>query len=207
MTDPFAADRRVVELVPHDPVWAERAAVESERLALSIGGTLIRIEHVGSTSIAGIVAKPTIDLMPIVRSLTELDARQRQVEALGYVWRGEFGIPGRRYCIREEQRKRLFHVHCHQEGHPEIARTLVFRDYLRAHAEEARDYEALKRDAAAKHPSDTLSYSNAKSDWIRACIERATEWAKTRQMTVPPHSGPIHGASRIRGLIQSFRSA
>ena len=177
---PVAADRRVVELVPHDPTWAARAAAESERLAEAIGETLIRIEHVGSTSIPGIIAKPTIDLMPIVRSLAELDARQPQVEALGYVWRGEFGIPGRRYCIKEEQRKRLFHVHCHQAGHPEIARTLVFRDYLRTHADEARIYEALKRSAGAAHPNDTLAYSNAKSDWIRACIERATEWEKSR---------------------------
>jgi GrpB-like predicted nucleotidyltransferase (UPF0157 family) len=180
MADPFAADRRKVELVPHDPAWAAQAAAESARLSEAIGETLIRIEHVGSTSIAGIVAKPTIDLMPIVRSLAELDARQSHVEALGYVWRGEFGIPGRRYCIREQQGRRLFHVHCHQVDHPEIARTLDFRDYLRAHSEEARAYETLKRAAAAAHPADTLAYSNAKSDWIKACIERATEWTKTR---------------------------
>ena len=180
MADPFAADRRKVELVPHDPAWAAQAAAESARLFEAIGGTLIRIEHIGSTSMPGIVAKPTIDLMPIVKSLSELDARQPHVESLGYVWRGEFGIPGRRYCIREEQRRRLFHVHCHEAGHPEIARTLNFRDYLRAHADEARAYEALKRVAAAAHPADTLAYSNAKSDWIRACIERATDWARRR---------------------------
>ena len=180
MADPFAADRRIVELVPHDPTWAAQADVESERLAQAIGGTLIRIEHVGSTSIPGIVAKPTIDLMPLVRSLAELDARRPQVEALGYIWRGEFGIPGRRYCIREEQRRRLFHVHCHQVGHPGIAETLNFRDYLRAHPDEAQTYEVQKRLAAATHPADTLAYSKAKSDWIKACIDRATEWIGTR---------------------------
>jgi GrpB-like predicted nucleotidyltransferase (UPF0157 family) len=180
MADPFAADRRKVELVPHDPTWAAQAAAESARLSEAIGETLIRIEHVGSTSIPGIVAKPTIDLMPIVKRLAELDARQAAVEALGYVWRGEFGIPGRRYCIREQQGRRLFHVHCHQADHPEIARTIDFRDYLRADPEEARAYETLKRVAAAAHPADTLAYSHAKSDWIKACIERATEWARTR---------------------------
>src|SRR5262245_20316972 len=117
MTSPFSADRRKVELVPHDPTWAAQAAAESERLSEAIGDTLIRIEHVGSTSIPGIVAKPTIDLMPIVRNLADLDACQPHVEALGYVWRGDFGIPGRRYCIREQQGRRLFHVHCHQTGH------------------------------------------------------------------------------------------
>jgi GrpB-like predicted nucleotidyltransferase (UPF0157 family) len=176
----FSADRRKVELVPHDPTWAAQAAAESARLAEAIGPTLIHIEHVGSTSIPGIRAKPTIDLQPIVKSLADLDARQPQVEALGYIWRGEFGIPGRRYCIREENRRRLFHVHCHEQGHPEIARTLVFRDYLRAHTEEAKAYEALKIACAAAHPDDTLAYSNAKGDWIRACITRAEAWAANR---------------------------
>ncbi len=180
MSDPFALDRRKVELVPHDPDWLARAVLESERLAEAIGETLIRIEHVGSTSIPGILAKPTIDLMPIVRSLSELDARQPHVEELGYIWRGEWGIAGRRYCVREESGRRLFHVHCHQADHPEIARTLDFRDYLRTHSGEARAYETLKRAAAAAHPADTLAYSKAKSDWIKACIERATEWARTR---------------------------
>jgi GrpB-like predicted nucleotidyltransferase (UPF0157 family) len=176
----FAAERRKVELVAHDPTWATQAAVESARFAQAIGDTLIRIEHVGSTAMSGIVAKPIIDLMPIVKSLAGLDGRQASVEALGYVWRGEFGIPGRRYCIREQNGRRVFHVHCHQVDHPEIARTLVFRDYLRAHAEEARAYEALKRRAAAAHADDTLAYSNAKAGWIKACVDRATEWARAR---------------------------
>jgi GrpB-like predicted nucleotidyltransferase (UPF0157 family) len=176
----FSTDRRKVELASHDPTWAAQAAAESERLAEAIGPTLIRIEHVGSTSIAGIRAKPTIDLQPIVSSLADLDARQPQVEALGYIWRGEFGIPGRRYCIREQNGRRLFHVHCHQHDSPEIARTLVFRDYLRANAEEARAYEMLKIACAAAHPDDTLAYSNAKGDWIRACITRAEAWAAAR---------------------------
>jgi GrpB-like predicted nucleotidyltransferase (UPF0157 family) len=180
LTEPFASDRRKVDLVPHDPTWATQAAAESDRLAQAAGETLIRIEHVGSTSIPGILAKPTIDLMPIVKSLAELDARQPQIEALGYIWRGEFGIPGRRYCIREEQGRRLFHVHCNEAGSPEIARTLDFRDYLRAHPEEARTYEVQKRAAAAAHSDDSLAYSHAKSDWIRACVVRAMAWAAAR---------------------------
>jgi len=177
MADPFAADRRKVVLVPHDPAWVEQAASESVRLAAAIGDTLIRIEHIGSTAIPGIEAKPTIDLMPIVRSLADLDMRRSQVEALGYVWRGEFGFPGRRYCVREEGGRRLFHVHCYDTDHSEIARALNFRDYLRMHPDEARAYEVQKRVAGAAHPSDTLAYNDAKSDWIKACIARATKWA------------------------------
>src|SRR5262245_25884424 len=129
----FAVDRRKVELVPHDPSWASKAAAETARLKDAIGETLVRIEHMGSTSIPGIAAKPIIDLVPIVQSLEGLDQRQPQIEALGYIWRGEFGFPGRRYCVREEGGRRLFHVHCYAVGHPEITRCLAFRDYLRTH--------------------------------------------------------------------------
>lgn len=171
----FSSDRRAVELAPHDPAWARMAAAESARLTVAIGETLVHIEHVGSTAIPGIVAKPTIDLMPIVRDLAALDARRPHVEALGYIWRGEWGIPGRRYCVREQDRRRLFHVHCLAAGNPEAASMPAFRDYLRAHPDEARAYEAEKRVAAAAHPADTLAYSAAKSDWIAACIARATK--------------------------------
>jgi GrpB-like predicted nucleotidyltransferase (UPF0157 family) len=179
MTD-FSSERRAVELVPHDPAWATLAAAESARLAAAIGETLIGIDHVGSTAIPGIAAKPVVDLMPVVRDLAALDARQPQVESLGYVWRGEFGIPGRRYCVREERGRRLFHVHCYASGRPEITRHLAFRDYLIAHPNEARAYEAQKRAAAAAHPGDMLAYSDAKSDWIKACIARAMAWAAAR---------------------------
>jgi GrpB-like predicted nucleotidyltransferase (UPF0157 family) len=180
MTHRFGADRRKVTLVPHSPAWAARAAEESGRLAAAIGETLIRVEHIGSTAIPGIAAKPIIDLMPIVQSLAALDARRPEVEALGYVWRGEFGIPGRRYCIREENGQRLFHVHCNETGNPEIARTLNFRDYLLAHPDEAGDYEAEKWRAAIAQSGDSLAYNDHKSGWIRSCIERATVWAAGR---------------------------
>ena len=176
----FSADRLEVELVPHNLAWASQAASESLRLASAIGDTLVRIEHIGSTAIPGIAAKPTIDLMPIVRDLAMLDARQPEVEALGYVWRGEFGIAGRRYCILQENGRRLFHVHCYKAGAPEIAVHLAFRDYLRAHSGEARAYEAEKRKAASAYPQDSLAYNAAKADWIAACNARASAWVVMR---------------------------
>ncbi len=172
-----SSNRRPVHLVRHDPTWAAQAAAESQRIAQAIGPTLIRIEHVGSTAIPGIVAKPVIDLLPMVRSLAALDARRPQVEALGYVWRGEFGIPGRRYCPRDVAGVRRFHAHCLAEGDREIARMLVFRDYLRAHPDEARGYETAKREAAAAHPGDTQAYNVHKEPWLLACRARAEAWA------------------------------
>ncbi len=131
----------------------------------------------GSTSIPGIVAKPIVDLMPVVTSLEALEVRRADVEALGYVWRGEFGIAGRRYCVLEREGRRIFHAHVFADGHPNIVTQLAFRDYLRAHREEAAAYEAIKREAAAAHPDDSLKYNDHKAPWIRMCQSRAAAWA------------------------------
>ena len=173
------ADATPVTLAPHDPQWAEQAAMECDRIRTAAGDTLVAVHHIGSTSIAGIVAKPTIDLLPVVDSLDALEARRGQIEQLGYFWRGEFGIPGRRYCVLERDGRRIFHVHFFAGGSENIARHLAFRDYLRAHRDEALAYEAIKRAAAEAHPHNSLAYNEHKSAWIRACLERALAWAQS----------------------------
>src|SRR5688572_16585615 len=90
---------RRFELLHHDPEWALIAEREAIRIERALGDSLLQIEHIGSTSIPGIRAKPIIDLMPIVTSFTALDCQRDLLESLGYEWRGEFGFPGRRYCI------------------------------------------------------------------------------------------------------------
>src|SRR5579862_1133743 len=131
-----SSERMPVELVPHRPEWATMAAAESARLRSTIGEDIVvEIHHIGSTSIPGICAKPTIDLMPLVMSLAALDARVEAVRALGYEWRGEFGIPGRRFIslVAGSPPKRLFNVHCFEASMPDVDRHLAFRDYMRAH--------------------------------------------------------------------------
>jgi GrpB-like predicted nucleotidyltransferase (UPF0157 family) len=174
------ADATPVTLEPHDPAWTEMAGAESVRLKAALGDVLVVVHHIGSTSIPGILAKPTVDLMPTVTALEALDARRGDVEALGYLWRGEFGIPGRRYCVLERDGKRVFHVHFFVDGHANVVRQLLFRDYLRAHREEAQAYEAIKREAAAAHPWNSLAYNDHKSAWILACQARAEAWAGGR---------------------------
>lgn len=170
------ADTTQVVLAPHNPDWAKMAEAEGARIAEAMGDIFLRIEHFGSTAIPGIAAKPTVDLSPIVRSIEMADARRADIEALGYLWRGEFGIPGRRYCVLERDGKRLFHVHIFADGDPNIATQLIFRDYLRAHRDEALAYEAIKREAAAAHPWNSLAYNDHKSAWILACQTRAKAW-------------------------------
>jgi len=172
------ADATAVTLVAHDPAWAEAAAAEGARIADAVGPALLRVEHVGSTAIPGIAAKPTVDLMPVVRSEDDLDTCRAPMEGLGYHWRGEFGIPGRRYCVLERDGRRVFHVHFFAEGNENVARQIAFRDYLRAHRGEALAYEAIKREAAAANPKDSMAYNDHKSDWIHACQQRAEAWTK-----------------------------
>jgi GrpB-like predicted nucleotidyltransferase (UPF0157 family) len=172
------ADATRVWLEPHTPEWAAMAEAEAARLKAVLGDVLVTVHHMGSTAIPGIAAKPTVDLMPVVTSLEALEAKRSAIEALGYLWRSEFGIPERRYCVLERDGKRIFHSHFFEDGHANVATQLLFRDYLRAHRDEALAYEAIKREAAATHPYNSLAYNDHKSSWILVCQERARAWAR-----------------------------
>lgn len=163
-----------VRIVPHNPYWSAIAKEESSLLATAIGSNLVAIHHIGSTAIPGIAAKPVIDLLPVVRDLSFLDQSQRSIEALGYGWRGEHGLPGRRYCFRDDPQTgcRLFQLHCYQDGSPAVDRHLAFRDCLRRDPALAKEYEAEKRRCQALHPDDSHAYTDCKGDWIKQ-VERA----------------------------------
>ena len=165
-----------VELVPHNPAWAGLADAESQRWLAVLGEGAV-VHHIGSTAIAGIMAKPVIDLMPVVPDVALVD--ERGVVGLGYEWRGEFGIAGRRFCTRNAVGgERLFNVHIFGVGSPEVSRHLAFRDYLRAFRNEALEYERVKLAAAALCPDDVLAYNEAKSGWLKGCEQRALLWTK-----------------------------
>jgi len=171
--EPFA-----VELCPHSPRWAAMAAEESRRLKAALGDLLIVVHHIGSTAIPPIMAKPVVDLIPIVSDISGLDEHEETVRALGYRWFGEFGLPGRRYCYRKDAQsgQRLFQLHCYQDGSPEIPRHIAFRDYLRAHPALAREYEAEKIRAAAVRRDDVNAYNDEKNDWIKRVEKDALAW-------------------------------
>ncbi|MEA2595537.1 MAG: hypothetical protein QOF01_2006 [Thermomicrobiales bacterium] len=104
-----------VELLPHDSAWMETAKWEAARLSEALGGNLSTVEHIGSTAIPMIRAKPILDLMPIVTSLTALDEARPRIEALGYAWWGEYGLPERRHCTLDDQATghRRVQLHCY----------------------------------------------------------------------------------------------
>ncbi|GLS16999.1 hypothetical protein GCM10007874_00140 [Labrys miyagiensis] len=134
-----------------------------------MGPTLLTVHHVGSTAVPGIRAKPILDLIPVVKCLPELERRRADLEALGYEWWGEFGLPGRRYCTKADPvtARRLVQLHCYVEGSSEIVRHLAFRDYLRERPDVAAAYDREKARCQSLHPDNSHAYGDCKNAWIR----------------------------------------
>ena|ERR1700722_1644669 len=152
------------------------AARHAERLRV-LAPALLTVHHIGSTSVPGLAAKPILDLLPAVRDLAELDQARALIEALGYAWHGDYGIPGRRYCtLSDTVGGRLVQLHCFQAASPHVTRHLAFRDYLRAHPNVARGYAVEKRRARDLHPGDSHAYGAEKSAWIEQTETAALAW-------------------------------
>ncbi len=168
-----------VQLYDYDPDWPRQAAERIARLRV-LEPVLVEAHHIGSTSVPGLIAKPIIDLMPLVTDLDALDRERGAVEALGYRWHGEYGIPGRRYCTRDVGERRMAQVHFFVMGSPDAHRHLAFRDYLRAKPGAASAYAAVKRRAREQHPGDSHAYGAAKQPWIDQTEALALAWYNAR---------------------------
>ncbi len=165
-----------VHLVQYNPDWPDKAAQLSAELC-PLKPLLIIVHHIGSTSVPGMMAKPVIDLMPLVSSLEQFDAKRATVEAFGYVWHGEFGVEGRRFCTLDDASGvRIAQLHCYQDDSPHAKRQLAFRDYLRAFPDVAAAYEAEKHRASKLFPHNSVDYSREKGAFIREAEAKALEW-------------------------------
>ena len=168
------AARPPIEIVDYDPDWPAQFEAEKERLLSQIGRWSPAIEHVGSTAVPGLAAKPVIDIMAGVRSLADADRCIEGMRRLGYEYVPEFedALPGRRY-FRKGHPEQKWHVHIVEIRGVFWKRHIAFRDYLRAHSEAANEYAALKRRLAAQYPRDSLAYTDAKSDFILGIEKKA----------------------------------
>lgn len=161
----------------HDPAWFKRATGEIESLGPVFGSCLVQAHHVGSTSIPGIMAKPILDFVAEVTDMAELDARRPKFEAIGYVWRGEYGIPGRRYIRPDNNR---VHWHCYVADTERVREHLAFRDFLRTCPDKAKVYEAAKVTAMVTHQAGGSNYQDEKSPTIKSLLMEALAWAEKR---------------------------
>jgi GrpB-like predicted nucleotidyltransferase (UPF0157 family) len=162
-----------VEIAEYDPAWPEAYERERAAIADALGGHVLAIEHVGSTSVPGLGAKPIIDIIIGLRDLADHARCVAPLESLSYEHKGEYGIPGRHYFRKPVQGLRTHQVHMVEQGSAFWVRHLLFRDYLRANPDEAAAYGRLKRELAARFGADVEGYTEAKTEFIRSAEARA----------------------------------
>jgi GrpB-like predicted nucleotidyltransferase (UPF0157 family) len=160
----------------YSPDWPLAFEQEAERLRSLLGNDLVAIHHIGSTSVPGLAAKPIIDLLPVARSVLVIEEKTPQLEATGYRYWGEYGLPGRRYFTRDQDGYRTHTIHIYGQGDPDIERHLALHDYLRAHPAVRDEYAAVKRAAYAQYPADIDGYSDSKHEWIQTVEAQAVAW-------------------------------
>ena len=168
---------KAIVLSPYDPAWASVYEREAAAIRGVRGGAVLEIHHIGSTAVPGLLAKPVVDMLGVVQDVVELDAYRARLEALGYVWLGENGIPGRRYFDKhsDDVPMELAHLHVFARGDARIAEHLAFRDYLRSHPDAAAEYAELKESLHAKFGHDRRRYTEEKATFIRSVIRMAME--------------------------------
>jgi GrpB-like predicted nucleotidyltransferase (UPF0157 family) len=158
-----------IVIAEYDPAWPQMFEEERARLQQAIGEWAFAIEHVGSTSIPGLAAKPIIDIGITLNELIDALKCITPLHQLGYQCCGEFSIPGQ----ITDGVGRTHQIHMYQRNHEQFRWHIAFRDYMRAHPEDAAEYATLKRDVASRHGDDIEKYIEGKHDYIRDILRRA----------------------------------
>jgi len=133
----------------------------------AFGDAIAQIHHIGSTSVPGLSAKPTIDLMGVADDLAAIAACDPALEALGYVARGASGITGRLFYRKDQGGRRTHHLHVFAHGSDHIRRHIGFRNFMAANPKSREAYGTLKERLARKFPTDIHSYMDGKDAFIR----------------------------------------
>ena len=168
---------RKMKVVEHSADWPMLYEEEISLVRKALGSEIVRAHHIGSTGVPGLAAKPIIDMLLEVRSLSRLDDLNQAMEDIGYQPRGESGVPGRRYYPKGGD-ARTHHVHAFAVGDPHIEVHLAFRDYLRAHPAAVAEYAAVKQQAATVHETDPDGYVACKQWFVERTVAEAVDWAK-----------------------------
>lgn len=157
-----------VKVLPYDPKWKEDFEKIKKELESVIGNDILRIEHVGSTAVEGLSAKPCIDIDVVIKDESILDQIISQLKTIGYNHEGNLGIKGREaFEYENKPHLQTHHLYVCPENSPELHRHITFRDYLRNHPEAVRKYSVTKERAAYLYPDNIEKYMEYKS----RCIE------------------------------------
>jgi GrpB-like predicted nucleotidyltransferase (UPF0157 family) len=156
-----------VRIVEYDPAWPARYEREAARIRQALGGVALRVEHVGSTAVLGLAAKPIIDIQLSVTSFEPFGAYGDPLRRLGYKHRPNEEPRHRFFALWGPNRERVVNVHVCEAGSEWERRHLAFREALRADPDLRARYAAEKRRVATLHPDDSMAYADAKTPWIR----------------------------------------
>ncbi len=154
--------------------WPILYEQEKIKILNALGNTIADIQHIGSTSVPGIAAKPVIDILLGIEYVPPQSAQISALETIGYLYYGELGIPGRHYFRRGMPRSHQIHLVKLDSKFWETH--ILFRDFLRAHPDAAQQYEALKRELAVKFRDDRERYTDSKAPLIQQMLVQARTW-------------------------------
>ena len=167
--------RGTVVLLPHEKEWEESAREVIGRLGEILGDSAADIQHVGSTAIPSVCAKPIVDIALGMRSLAELESYAAELEGAGFIDRGE-DQPGQRLYVLGDPDMRTHHIHAVVYGSEPWRNYLNFRDYMNSHAEAAAAYGALKKELAARYANERKAYTAGKEELIQSILRAAEAW-------------------------------
>ncbi len=162
-----------LRVVPHQPEWEQVFRVEKKRLEEIFGRDALAIEHVGSMAVPGLRAKPIIDVAVQVPAIGLVQPVENGLVALGYTERVNRLEGPQRVFVKSGQEAETHHLHVIQAGYPEWDRKVLFRNYLRQHAEARQAYEALKLHLWQQFGNDRRAYTDGKKSFIDAVVEQA----------------------------------
>jgi GrpB-like predicted nucleotidyltransferase (UPF0157 family) len=164
-------------IVPYDPHWPTLFTQLARDIRTALGDVALRIDHIGSTSIPGLAAKPIIDIQISVAAFEPLDAFRLPLEQLGYLFHPENTERTKRY-FRESPGQRRTHIHVRRAGSFSEQFPLLFRDFLRLHPNVAAQYADLKIQLSQQYRDDREKYTDAKQPFIWQIIAQADLWAQ-----------------------------
>lgn len=166
-------ERGTVELVPHQEEWKHRYENEVAHLKAVAGERLLDFEHIGSTAIEGVPAKPIIDILAVVEDLEAVRDLIPAFEESGYEYRADDDVRGRLFFAKGPRTNRTHYLSLAERDSDFYDEKIAFREYLRAHPEVAEQYASIKRALAEKYPETREKYTAEKSDFIRDVLDRA----------------------------------
>ncbi len=170
--------RKKVKLSSFNPVWQKLYKKEAKFLCSAIGKYILDIQHVGSTSIPGAKAKPIIDIAIGVANLKNAEKCVKPLTQLGYEYKYNAGVRGRRFFAKGSEKNRTHYIHIVKLNGRVWGNYILFRDYLRKHRAVVKEYNELKEKLAKKYKNDRYTYTAKKDPFIKGIIKKSTELEK-----------------------------